>query len=321
MPARCPWSGSASASYCESIVYTSNLDTGSFESCAKLSPIYLRSLSAARMSVLAWKVWGLVFAIASVLVGLYGTGIYLITLGGAIPIGTTTPPLAFGLRQRPAATYIHAIVSGVALIICGLQMLPSFRAWTSYRTHRLMGRIYAVCVFVGAPAALVLSTTAVGGATSTVGFAILAVLWIATTLGGVVAACTHRQSLHARLMAHSSALCFAAAMQRAFLPIAIAIGARSENFDKGFALPYSIISWACWVPNIIAVEIYFLYFKGNSAPLLLPAHMAGGVANTPGSEDLTVSSTQTTKGGVVALPGCDGGGSAVVVEAGVTVTG
>jgi hypothetical protein len=253
------------------------------------------------MCVLGWRAWGLVFAVASVSVGLYGIGVYLAALGGAIPIGATTPPLALGLRQRPAVTYIHAIFSGIALIICGLQMLPSFRAWTPYSAHRWLGRIYVCCVLAGAPTALVLSTTAVGGITSTVGFAVLAVLWIASTVGGVFAACTHRQSLHARLMAHSSALCFAAAMQRTFLPIAIAMGARSADFDKGFALPYSVISWACWVPNVAAVELYYLYFKGDEAPLHLPA---GGtqpgktITNAPpGTSESLPGSTPIASGG------------------------
>lgn len=122
-----------------------------------------------------------------------------------------------------------------------------------------------------APSFLALSTTAVGGAISTAAFASLAVLWIATTAGGVFAACTHRHVLHARLMAHSSALSFAAVTLRIYLPIALRIGGAGE----GFARPYSIIAWTCWVPNVIVVEAYYWLFSGAKAPPTLPGQSSG----------------------------------------------
>lgn len=241
----------------------------------------------------AWRAWGLAFAVLSVLGGCYGLVAYIATLAGAFPIGASTPPLAPGLLAQPVAIYMHATFSGVAMIICGVQMLPSFRAWASYQTHRRLGRLYAGCVCVGAPSALALSTKAVGGAASTAGFAILGLLWLGTTLGGVYAACTHKHRLHARLMVHSSALCFSAVTQRMFLPIAIAMGIRSKDFDSGFAPPYSVISWACWVPNILLVELYFTYFKGSRDPLTwpekLPLKAPSGTSALPPPARSTVS--------------------------------
>lgn len=233
-------------------------------------------LCSGRMSALAWKAWGILFAFLSVGVALYAIGVYLATLGGAIPIGAIAVPLAPSLRKKPAAIYLHATVSGVALALCGLQMLPSFRACISYRAHRWLGRLYAACVCIGASSALVLSTTAVGGATSTAAFASLAVLWLLTTAGGIYAACTHRHRLHERLMSHSSALCFAAVTLRMYLPIALSIG----GAGAGFAQPYSVIAWACWVPNVLVVEAYYWLFKGAQAPMTLPGQSRKGSAGS-----------------------------------------
>lgn len=255
------------------------------------------------MSALAWKAWGVLFAFLSVGVALYAIGVYLATLGGAIPIGAIAVPLAPSLRQKPAAIYLHATVSGVALAICGLQMLPSFRACTSYRTHRWLGRLYAICVCIGASSAIVLSTTAVGGATSTAAFASLAILWLLTTAGGVYAAFTHRHRLHARLMSHSAALCFAAVTLRLYLPIALRVG----GAGTGFAQPYSVIAWACWVPNVLVVEAYYWLCKGAQARLTLPAESRNAAA---------VGSTTSTL--TTPLEGADSGaaisGQPVAVE-------
>lgn len=236
------------------------------------------------MSALVWKIWGILFAFLSVGVALYAIGVYLATLGGAMQIGAIAVPLAPSLRQKPVAIYLHATVSGIALALCGLQMLPAFRAWTSYRTHRWLGRLYAVCVCIGASAALVLSTTAVGGTTSTAAFASLAVLWLLTTGGGVYAARTHRHRLHERLMSHSAALCFAAVTLRLYLPIALSIG----GAGTGFAKPYSVIAWACWVPNVLVVEAYYWLFQGAEAPMTLPTQSRKGVVD---SSSASIAST------------------------------
>jgi uncharacterized membrane protein len=204
---------------------------------------------------------GAAFAAACALVGGYALSLYGVTLTGAVPIGVTTPPLAPGLRSQPAAIYVHAFASGSALILCGLQMLPIFRRYTSAATHRLLGWAYVFFVALGSISAAFLSRTAVGGITSTIGFGTLALLWVASTAGAVLARRTGRLALHARLAAHSAALAFSAVTLRLYLPAAIL----SSNFD----VTYSALSWLCWVPNVLAVEAWCLRQGGGLDTALL----------------------------------------------------
>ena len=220
-----------------------------------------RSCSA---TALLCNAWAAAFLVLCILVGCYGIGLYAVTLTGAFPIGSRTPPLAVGLRSQPAAIFIHAFASGAALIACGMQITPVFRRWASARTHRLLGWAYVLCVVLGAASGAALSRTAVGGAVSSAGFACLATAWAATTGGAVYAIRTGRPALHARLMSHSAALCFAAVMLRIYLPAAI-FAPRGISFESA----YRVISWACWVPNVAAVEAWYWLGEGGRPAALL----------------------------------------------------
>lgn len=226
----------------------------------------------------AWNAWFDTVGVLSSLVGAYGISQYLATLSGLVPIGAATPPLIPGLRSQPAAIYIHATASGVALIVCGLQILPSFRKWASLKTHRRVGWVYASCVTLGSISGMVLSLRAVGGAVSTVGFFSLAIAWFGTTAAAVYEARRGRVARHAYLMAHSTALCFAAVTLRMYLPLALVPGAN-------FASVYSKIAWLSWVPNVMAVELYHRYvaWHGTASKLAMPG--AGQVVDLRGPGD------------------------------------
>lgn len=219
-------------------------------------------------------VWAGVFAVLCALVGTYAVGLYAVTLSGGVRIGELTPPLAEGLRAQPAAIFVHALASGAALVLCSVQALPAFRRWASVATHRALGWAYVGCVALGSASGAALSRTAVGGAVSTAGFGCLAAAWAAATAAAVVALRVGRPALHARLMTHSAALAFAAVTLRIYLPAAI-FAPRAV----GFAAVYRAISWLCWVPNVVAVEVWF-WLGGAGVPeaLLASAPGSGKVA-------------------------------------------
>jgi hypothetical protein len=54
-------------------------------------------------------------------------------------------------------------------------------------------------------------------------------------------------------MIRSFALTLAVVTLRIYLPIGVTLN------NGEFTLPYTIISWACWVPNLIAAEIFLAY--------------------------------------------------------------
>ena len=206
------------------------------------------------------RAWPYAFASLCALVSAYAAGLYIATLGGAVRIGAATPPLAHGLQSQASAIYLHALCSAVALMICGLQMLPAFRRTASVRIHRLLGWAYVCCVAIGSATGAALSRTATGGAVATAGFALLAAAWASTTGAAIYAMRTGRPALHARLMSHSAALCFAAVTLRMYLPAAIF----APQISRGatFEGVYCAIAWLCWIPNTLAVELYYFWYPG-----------------------------------------------------------
>ena len=221
---------------------------------------------------------GAAFAAACALIGGYAVSLYGVTLAGAVPIGVATPPLAAGMRSQPVAIFVHALASGSALVLCGLQMLPAFRKGASTATHRMLGWAYVFFVALGSVSAALLSRTAVGGTVSTVGFAALAVLWLASTAGAILARRAGRLALHARLASHSAALAFSAVTLRLYLPAAI--------LSKDFGSTYSALSWLCWVSNVLAVEAWCLRQGGGlDAALLSTLPGAAAAATVAGAAD------------------------------------
>ena len=55
---------------------------------------------------------------------------------------------------------------------------------------------------------------------------------------------------HERWMIRSFALTLAAVTLRIYLPIGVTLN------NGEFTFPYTIIAWACWVPNLIVAEIF-----------------------------------------------------------------
>jgi hypothetical protein len=155
---------------------------------------------------------------------------------------------------------IHIAASAVALALGPFQFLRSLRASAPW-LHRFMGRFYvAACMFGGlAGGAIAMYSTS--GPIAGAGFFALAVLWLFMT-GRAFSAVLHRDfAAHERWMIRSFALTLAAVTLRIYLPIGVALN------NGEFTLPYTIIAWACWIPNLIAAEIFLARrAKGAQSP-------------------------------------------------------
>jgi uncharacterized membrane protein len=114
------------------------------------------------------------------------------------------------------------------------------------RVHRIVGRAYVAGVAVGGVGGLALATTAHGGLVASLGFAGLAIAWLATTATGLVMIRTGRIAEHRRWMVRSFALTFAAVTLRLQLGLYGAL-----ELDVAFADAYAVIAWSCWVPNLV----------------------------------------------------------------------
>lgn len=151
---------------------------------------------------------------------------------------------------RPVAAFSHFLGSSVALIAGTLQINRVIRVNRPV-LHRWLGRIYLVGIAFGASSGLAMSVEASGGWLAQGGFALLAVCWIIFSILGFVSARAMDIQAHRKWMARSFALTFGAVTLRIYLPSFLAMGL---PFDKA----YPLVAWVSWVPNLLAVELFWL---------------------------------------------------------------
>ncbi|MEP3047594.1 MAG: DUF2306 domain-containing protein [Roseibium sp.] len=173
-----------------------------------------------------------------------------------IPLGVEQAMefLAHNLKDNALALYAHIAVAPIALALMPFQFMKSLRM-RKPGLHRWMGRIYVVAIFVSGIAGFQLAFHSTAGSLAVGGFALLAVVWLGTTSAALWFALQRNIPRHQAWMIRSAALTFAAVTLRIYLPLSMAS-------EIEFAVAYPIISWACWVPNLIAVELY-LWFKNQ----------------------------------------------------------
>jgi uncharacterized membrane protein len=155
---------------------------------------------------------------------------------------------------------VHVAGAVVALLLGSLQFLPVLRRGTR-PPHRWVGRVYVAGCLVGGLAGLVLAPGSQAGPIASAGFGGLGVLWIVTTSLGWRAAVRGRFDEHRRWMIRSWALTLAAVTLRLYLPLVMI-------WDLPFAPSYRVISFLCWVPNLIAAELW-LRRSSPSGPVVL----------------------------------------------------
>src|SRR5436305_3499775 len=134
------------------------------------------------------------------------------------------------------------------------------------KVHRTLGKIYVTCAIVSGVAALCLSPFSTGGIITHFGFGILGFLWVYCTARAYYTIAVKKDiDMHQRWMIRSYALCFAAVTFRIWLPLFTA----AFRFD--FTISYQIISWLCWVPNLIVAELIVRRLNAVNEELLEPA--------------------------------------------------
>ncbi|MBL4789003.1 MAG: DUF2306 domain-containing protein [Kordiimonadaceae bacterium] len=153
------------------------------------------------------------------------------------------------LADRPIAMYLHVIFGPLALLIGGFQFYPGWRSkHPAY--HRLAGRVYVGSMSLSGVGASVMALTTNSGPVAAAGFGGLAIASIFTTVRGYLLARAGRYELHRRWMIRSYVLAFAAVTLRLQLaPLVMGVW-------TDFATGYVIISWSCWVPNLLYGEWY-----------------------------------------------------------------
>lgn len=155
------------------------------------------------------------------------------------------------IMQNPMAQpwlAIHAGFAAVALLIGPVQFLSVVRTrWPS--AHRWMGRAYIVSALAGGLAGLPLAFATTAGPVAGAGFASLAVASLICAVQAWRLASARRFDLHRRWVVRSYALIFAGVTLRIWLPLSMV--AQLDFMDS-----YRVISFLCWVPNLVVAELY-----------------------------------------------------------------
>lgn len=142
--------------------------------------------------------------------------------------------------------YQHIIFGGIALFTGWTQF--SIKIRNKYLTlHRTLGKVYIVACLLSGSAGFYIAFFATGGIIASFGFGCLAVAWLVTTSVAYVSIRNKQIDAHRAWMIRSYALTFAAVTLRLWIPM-------SQLAGLEFIGAYVIISWLCWVPNLIVAE-------------------------------------------------------------------
>jgi uncharacterized membrane protein len=157
------------------------------------------------------------------------------------------PPLTAILRaEAPIALHVH-LIGGLTALAVGPWQLNTRLRNRVLNVHRWMGRTYVVAVLVGGLGALALAVRSKGGLVTHVGFGILGALWLVSTFQAWRHIRAKNQELHRQWMIRSYSLTLAAVMLRIWMPL---------SQVAGIPIPeaYQVVSWLCWVPNLVVAE-------------------------------------------------------------------
>ena len=145
--------------------------------------------------------------------------------------------------------YIHITGGMLAIIIGPFQFLRSVRR-KRMSLHKKLGKAYmAAILFLAGPSGLFMAFYAEGGWFSSLGFTVMAVLWLWSTFKAYETIRNRDYNGHVRWITRSFALTMAAVTLRLYVPFTSAI--------LGWNPDFVIISsaWVSWIPNLIVAEL------------------------------------------------------------------
>ncbi|WP_157384396.1 DUF2306 domain-containing protein [Nitratireductor soli] len=193
--------------------------------------------------------WGLI-AIAAIAIGLY-----------AVPPYATFDPLWSRIPLNAAFTAhmlwlsVHAVPSGLALIIGPFQFMPAIRTrWP--KAHRLAGKVYLCCVVLGSIAAIASTIMTTAGFAAQVGFSLLIMGWLLSAWHAYRAARQRRFADHRIWMIRNYALTFAAVLLRVFL--VAGMGVRQLVPSIPFDQLYTSSLWSAIFVSALVAEWFIV---------------------------------------------------------------
>lgn len=169
-----------------------------------------------------------------------GYALFLVAIGFALDGGPHAD------NHLPWVLHVHIAVSAFALLTGPTQFRRRMHA-THPGLHRLLGRVYVASCVAGGLTGLVSATMTAYGFAAGLGLALLAVLWVASTVLALRFIVRGDVRRHREWMIRSFALTFAAVTLRVYLGLTSAAG-------LPILVGYPIAVWLSWVPNLAAAQ-------------------------------------------------------------------
>lgn len=187
------------------------------------------------------------FALFAIAIGIYPAIYYFVDMHSQGLLASKPKELLSNNVWR-ILFYLHITAGGIALLTGWSQF--SYRLRGRYlNRHRLVGKLYVLSVLLSSCAGLYIAFFASGGIICVVGFGSLALLWLFTGIKAYTSIRKLQVDEHERWMIRNYALTFAAVTLRIWLPLATGV----MHFD--FITSYRVISWLCWVPNLVVAGL------------------------------------------------------------------
>jgi uncharacterized membrane protein len=170
-------------------------------------------------------------------------------------------PLAANYVERSAmvrtAFYLHIGFGGLALLLSPFQFATRLRNRAPH-VHRAVGRIILVSIAIAGVGGLLLAPHSLAGPVGTVGFGLLAVLWVVFAATAFRAIRRRDVETHRRWMIRTFALTYAAVTLRLWLFVLMAAqtGLLGVDPQTAFERAYLLVPFLAWVPNLLVAERY-----------------------------------------------------------------
>ncbi|MEM9028619.1 MAG: DUF2306 domain-containing protein [Pseudomonadota bacterium] len=143
---------------------------------------------------------------------------------------------------------IH-IATAIPPLFLGLIAFSTRARRYSGRLHRWIGTVYCVAIWISAVTGGILAYANQHGSIAQLGFGTLAVAWFTTTYVAYTTARAKDFVNHRLWMIRSFGLTLAVVSVRPMFFFGPPTGLDAETW-------YQVITWLCWMPNLIAAEIY-----------------------------------------------------------------
>ena len=159
------------------------------------------------------------------------------------------------------ALLIHIVTALPCLLIGPILFVQAIRRH-HLNVHRVLGRCYVFTVFISAPIGFALAAVNQFGWVSRAGFMSLAAVWFLTTFVGFRRIRARDVVSHRRWMIRSYAISIAV------------ISVRFLDAPEGISREtwYPIMTWACWIPNILIAQAYLRITDPNGRFMWLNQH-------------------------------------------------